>query len=238
MYNAPPSTQTDVASKAEPDDGMGIPAFLRRQRTTETDAAIDRILAEQRSGKREYTMPKADDESKEGTMAKIDALISNRDAPVEVWTRKPDDDKDVHIIKRFSNMAEFEAWYDPRVWYYLGTHNSLEITAINLDLKSGGHRGLTTAAKSKVGRAVESGGVAANYIVNSHIGLVLKKYNFVRVGGVSPLLFRHASGHEVTITPPEPDKKSSSDWVLRLKGEPERGGRGLSLDGVLKGSKL
>lgn len=44
-------------------------------------------------------------------MAKIDILIVNRDAPVEVWAYGKTD----RPFKHFKNVDEFEKWYSPKM---------------------------------------------------------------------------------------------------------------------------
>lgn len=66
-------------------------------------------------------------------MAKLNALVDNADAPVRVMMRDPSDN--IHE-RSFSNLKEFEGWYNPRNHKFLGTTNNKDVTLITLDVTS------------------------------------------------------------------------------------------------------
>lgn len=66
-------------------------------------------------------------------MAKVNAAITNRDAPVEVSIRTSKSGPDVFTHRKFKNMNEFEAWYSPKHVYFLGASSTPALTTMTFD---------------------------------------------------------------------------------------------------------
>lgn len=69
-------------------------------------------------------------------MPKLNALIENPAAPVEVDCRLPDERM---VSLKFSNLAEFERWFTPKHHKFLGSTNNATITIIGLDVADETH---------------------------------------------------------------------------------------------------
>lgn len=80
-----------------------------------------------------------------------------------------------------------------------------------------------------------------SYIVNSHVGKIIKEHGFKKVQSADGTLkFKHADGAEIVVHPPAPDKKSSSKWTITGAGG-EKQGEGISIGKAIQalgGQKL
>jgi hypothetical protein len=61
-------------------------------------------------------------------MAKLNAYIVNPEAQVTVHLRDP------VSIRKFANLAAFEAWYSPKAHYFIGALSQEGFTDISIDL--------------------------------------------------------------------------------------------------------
>lgn len=91
------------------DDDLEPPPALRRPRPAPGAPLPPFVLADRHGRQRDWIMPNRDN-SPEAIMARIDALIVNRDAPVTVWSGSPATQKVV-----FDNYAAFIDWYHPKL---------------------------------------------------------------------------------------------------------------------------
>jgi len=108
-------------------DGIDItiPKFLRRT-TRLTPVQIKYLTSK--------NIPWAPFKKKgETDMAKINTVIVNREAPVEVNMR---DARDNTKQVCFANMDEFEAWYNPKHHHFIGGRTSEKYNLIGIDVKS------------------------------------------------------------------------------------------------------
>jgi hypothetical protein len=217
-------------------DDLEIPAFLRREPLDKTQPLPAWINGAGRQ--REWIMP---DRSKyqitEGEMAKAEnVVIENPAAPIEIWGRNADD-TDVVLAHTFPDKAAFEAWYSPKAYQNIGGSSTAAITAIMFNVaasamdfsgKAPTERSLGKPAKPAKERVAHE----HDYIVNSHVGLLLKAKGFKKksVGPDMPMTFGHADGRTVIIPAPEAGKKSSSKWIVnQADGQVVATGFGLSL---------
>lgn len=107
------------------DDDLEIPPFLRGPSKRLTNTQLQRLLSPP-----EWKMPNSERIS---AMAKINAAVTNKDAPVRVTLRNPEDElREV----QFKNLAALEAWYDPRKHHLLGSTNNNDITLVMFDVKT------------------------------------------------------------------------------------------------------
>lgn len=118
-YSAP-----RLAKKQPKPIDLTPPAFLRLPRPDFKAPLPAFVVADRVGGSHQWAA--ARDYSMEGIMARIDALIVNKEAPVSVWAR---DEKRIE----FDCYADFETWYRPSIGRFLGANSQATFTDIALD---------------------------------------------------------------------------------------------------------
>jgi len=215
----------------------GIPLFLQRpeQRTPEHREYVLRLVQEINNPRsREWIMPDRAKYLEEEEMARAEnILIVNAAAPIEIWARN-EADNDTELVHTFADKAAFELWYNPKRFKNLGGRSTQELTSVmidapasSIDVTEVGPRSLGKKQQPRAPRPEDHG-----YIVNSHIGLLLKGKGFrrIHVPKEEPMTFKHPDGRTVLIPAPAADKKSSSHWVVQAAdGKQTAKGFGLSL---------
>ena len=221
-----------------------LPAALRRERTPEAIAAASAVVAQvlNGTGKRVWIMPNK--ERVQVARLKLDFPVENEDAPVEGEMMV---DGSLVNVTSSRNMAEFATWFQPKLWKIVGlNYSGPDKTCLHLEQLAEPRKAAAPLSPGEQGerppkapRAPRSAAVKKWYIVNSHLGLMLKAHGFTPISNeeTDPLTFGHPAGHEVTIKPCAPDKKSSSDWQVRLVGKEPVDGRGVKLNEALEGIK-
>ena len=111
------------AEKQAKEIDLTIPKFLHRP-SPNFNAPLPAFVLADLNRKREWAPMR--DNSIGGIMARIDALIVNREAPVTVWAR------DVQRVQ-FDNYAAFIDWYRPSIGRFLGANSQETFTDIALD---------------------------------------------------------------------------------------------------------
>lgn len=237
---------------------ISIPAHLRRERTPEATALADSIVRSTTEGKRDWAPVRslaeirktdgenaaiAQSERREAEMAKYNQLIKNRAAPVELM-RYPSEGgpgADPVFVRNFENMDEFEKFYrGPPVHRDLGVTSSADLTTVLLDIQ--GNPNLAPKSAGVIGpreKAVRAprapGGKGKWYIVNSHVGMILRAKGFTVKSNeeAEPLTFVRGDD-TVVIVEPAADKKSSSSWRATVGKKSADGFGPAKLEEVLK----
>jgi len=196
----------------------------------EAQAKVDAVVAEVlgRGTTRNWIMRKH--------VAKIDAYVVNVKAPV---TAEYLVGEEVVQLGEWPDMAAFEAWYDKKRHSFKGVnYTDQEKTFLHIEPIAAPAQ-VERPAREQGARAPRQPSVKKWYICNSHLALAIKAAGFSPWSNADdePLTFRHPAGHEVVIKPCAPDKKSSSDWILKLAGKEPEEGRGLAIRDKLEGIK-
>ena len=110
-------------AKADP---LAIPAFLLRPRPARNAPLPPFVLADRNGKQREWAPIFSN--APDAVMAKINAAIANRAAPVEVWAFGC-----VGPQIAFDDFEDFEAWYSPKIGKFMHANAQETFTQIILD---------------------------------------------------------------------------------------------------------
>jgi len=243
-------------------DAGPIPAFLLRAPSPEARARADEIVRQTTEGKRGWAPMRSleeirasertieavkQSERRAEEMAKYNQLIKNRAAPVELlrYPTEGGPGADPVFVRNFADMDEFERFYrGPPVHRDLGVTCTAETTTILLDIAGNPNLVPKSAPLSsgekvvKVPRAVGPKAKGKWYIVNSHVGMILRAEGFQQKSNEDSEPLTFVRGDDVCVIPePAADKKSSSKWEATVKGKLTAGFGVAIFEDVLRGKK-
>ncbi len=159
--------------------------------------------------------------------------MADGDNPVSTWTSDTDGSK-VHFNVKTGG------------WAYSDANNNGVMTGKGTESLK---QHLATKASEKTAQSLQSMVNAPppmtekqqSYIVNSHVGKIIKEHGFKKIASADGTLkFKHADGAEIVVHPPAPDKKSSSKWTV-TGAAGEKKGEGISIGKAIQalgGQKL
>ncbi len=213
------------------------PAFLWRTSTPESRARVDRVVREVLQNKRDWVMPGHN--RGEGDMARLEAKIVNRDAPVSVYKYVAGGEPE--HLRNFDNMAVFELWYNPSVHRLVPPPNSQkDYTDLLLEIK--GDPKLPAIIRRETPSNVITGRVSHETAADA--GIVEKPKKVVNIGNKDYIDMRHVrqmaeagfnrvgDGHPMTYsngkaTATFPLPKEGSRWSSTWELNDGRAGKGI-----------